>query len=246
MEITKYTNQPDEIKTIMWTGENHREMFDFLTNGEKHDDYMTASGENFLIDHNTVKGGLILKSNIGGVQGCRIPVKIGDYIIKRRYGDKWHFSAADGEYFESTHTGNPKKPIEVFEDQEQLEKCLREWQHRLFLDGWMILAHTTDEITDPDGNRQVDVEGYNTFIYESSQASIQILTKKAHDDADMLFKYCAEKILVHELLHCKYVWMDNQNSYEGVYVCSKEHQLLEEMAKSLIMAKYGVDYSYFM
>ena len=47
---------PDEVKTMMWTGENQREMFDLLTCGKKIDDYMTASGENFCIDHNAVKG----------------------------------------------------------------------------------------------------------------------------------------------------------------------------------------------
>lgn len=137
-------------------------------------------------------------------------------------------------------------PIEEFETPEQLEECLRWWQHKLYLDSWMILAHTTDEIVDDKGENQDYTEGFNTFIFESSQASIQILTKKAHDENNMLFKYCAEKVLVHELLHCKYAWMDNQGSYEGVYVCSREHQLLEEMAKSLIMAKYNLDYNYFI
>ena len=47
---------PDEVKTMMWTGENQREMFDLLTCGKKIDDYMTTSGENFFIDHSTVKG----------------------------------------------------------------------------------------------------------------------------------------------------------------------------------------------
>ena len=42
---------PDEVKTMMWTGENQREMFDLLTCGKKNDDYMTVSGENFFIDH---------------------------------------------------------------------------------------------------------------------------------------------------------------------------------------------------
>lgn len=56
-----------------------------------------------------------------------------------------------------------------------------------------------------------------------------------------------EKDLVHELLHCKYDWMGCQGrTYEGVYLDATEHQKLEEMAKSLIMAKYGVDYNYFM
>lgn len=76
---------------MMWTGENQREMFDLLTCGKKIDDYMTASGENFFIDHNAVKGGLVLITNVGNQCGCEIPVKIGDYVCGRRYGDKWCF-----------------------------------------------------------------------------------------------------------------------------------------------------------
>lgn len=36
---------PDEVKTMMWTGENQREMFDLLTCGKKIDDYMTLPVE---------------------------------------------------------------------------------------------------------------------------------------------------------------------------------------------------------
>lgn len=100
---------PDEVKTMMWTGENQREMFDLLTCGKKIDDYMTASGENFFIDHSTVKGGLVLITNIGNQRGCEIPVKIGDYVCGRRYGDKWCFSVADGTAFENNTCGPLKK-----------------------------------------------------------------------------------------------------------------------------------------
>lgn len=178
---------------------------------------------------------------------------IGDYIIQKRNGEVVVMSQ---EHFENAYVKEEpigccvsvKKigPIEEFETQEQLEECLRWWQHKLYLDSWMILAHTTDTIVDKCGERQVATEGFNTFEFESSQSSIQILTRESHDNERILFRYCAEKILVHELLHCKYAWMDNQGSYEGVYVCSREHQLLEEMAKSLIMAKYNLDYGYFM
>lgn len=41
-------------------------------------------------------------------------------------------------------------------------------------------------------------------------------------------------------------WDVRGRTYEGVYLDATEHQKLEEMAKSLIMAKYGVDYNYFM
>lgn len=138
------------------------------------------------------------------------------------------------------------KPIDIYENQEQLEKSLREWQHRLYLDGWNIIAHITDEIVDPDGKEVADAAGFNTFVFESSESSIQILSKESYEENGNVFKQCMEKILVHELLHCKYAWMENETTYESTYLCAREHQLLEEMAKSLIMAKYGVDYNYFM
>lgn len=139
------------------------------------------------------------------------------------------------------------KPIDNFETQEQLEKCLREWQHILFLDGWLIIAHIEDELIDSHGQEVEGAAGFNTFVYESSQADIKLLSDKAYKEKKYLFKHCMEKDLVHELLHCKYAWMENPNQYyESVYLETKEHQLLEEMAKSLIMAKHGVDYNYFM
>jgi hypothetical protein len=140
-----------------------------------------------------------------------------------------------------------EKPIDIFENAEQLEKCLREWQHVLFLDGWLIIAHIEDEIIDSDGEVVKDAAGFNTFVFESSQANIQLLSKQSYEDNGNIFKHCMEKDLIHELLHCKYAWMSNPNQhYEMVYLEAKEHQILEEMAKSLIMAKYGVDYDYFM
>lgn len=120
-------------------------------------------------------------------------------------------------------------------------------QHRLFLDGWLILAHVKDKIMNPNGEEVIDAAGYNTFIFESSQANIQLLSDESYKENNTLFKHCMEKDLVHELLHCKYDWMGCQGgTYEGVYLDATEHQKLEEMAKSLIMAKYGVGYDYFM
>lgn len=139
------------------------------------------------------------------------------------------------------------KPIDIFESQEQLENCLREWQHILFLDGWLIIAHIEDELIDSEGEKVEDAAGLNTFVFESSQSNIQLLSEKTYKANNNLFKHCMEKDLVHELLHCKYAWMQSDGrKYENVYLEAKEHQLLEEMAKSLIMSKYGIDYNYFM
>lgn len=78
----KYRKIPVVIEAIQWTGDNQREMFDFLTNYEKTDDYMSVSGEHFVIDHNAVKGGLIIKT----LEGNHV-ANIGDYIIKGIAGE---------------------------------------------------------------------------------------------------------------------------------------------------------------
>lgn len=81
----------------------------------------------------------------------------------------------------------------------------------------------------PNGEEVIDAAGYNTFIFESSQANIQLLSDESYKENNTLFKHCMEKDLVHELLHCKYDWMGCQGrTYEGVYLDATEHQKLEE------------------
>lgn len=91
----KYRKIPVVVDAIQWTGENQREMFDFLTNYEKTDDYMSASGEHFIIDHNAVKGGLVIKT----LEGEHI-ASIGDYIIRGVAGE---FYPCKPEIFEKTY-----------------------------------------------------------------------------------------------------------------------------------------------
>lgn len=91
----KYRKIPVVIDAVQWTGENQREMFDFLTNYEKTDDYMSASGEHFIIDHNAVKGGLVIKT----LEGEHI-ASIGDYIIRGVAGE---FYPCKPEIFEKTY-----------------------------------------------------------------------------------------------------------------------------------------------
>lgn len=91
----KYRKIPVVVEAVQWTGENQREMFDFLTNYEKTDDYMSASGEHFVIDHNAVKGGLVIKT----LEGEHI-ASIGDYIIRGVAGE---FYPCKPEIFEKTY-----------------------------------------------------------------------------------------------------------------------------------------------
>lgn len=89
----KYRKRPVVIDAIQWTGENQREMWDFLTG--RTNDYMSASGDNFYIDHSKIKGGLVIKT----LEGEHL-ASIGDYIIK---GVKGEFYPCKPDIFEMTH-----------------------------------------------------------------------------------------------------------------------------------------------
>lgn len=132
-----------------------------------------------------------------------------------------------------------KKPIEIFKTKKQLNKCLRFWKKKLFLENWIIKAY----ICKPDEFEQSGNMGENSFDMINKCCVIRILDHKYYGKRVM--KYCAEKVLVHELLHCKYNWVRIEDSYENKYFDVVEHGILEEMAKSLIMLKYNLDLKYF-
>lgn len=128
---------------------------------------------------------------------------------------------------------------EVFNSKEELNTCLKWWQEKLFLTDWIIKAR----ICEPCDFHNEYCMGENSFDMVNKCCAIRILDKKYY--SDRIMKYCAEKVLVHELLHCRYNWIANESSYEGKYVDVTEHGLLEQMAKSLIMAKYDLNLDYF-
>ena len=72
----KYRKKPVVIDAIQWNGKNHREMFDFLTNYELTNEYMSTSGEKFYINHDKKRGVLIINT----LEGVHL-ASIGDYII---------------------------------------------------------------------------------------------------------------------------------------------------------------------
>ena len=62
-------------------------------------------------------------------------------------------------------------------------------------------------------------------------------------------KHCEELTLVHELLHCAMPLFcndDDSATMRDAWVELLEHQRIDMLAKSLIMAKYGVDIEWFM
>ena len=133
-----------------------------------------------------------------------------------------------------------KEPICIIKDKKQLIKLLKEWQHRLFLDDWIIKVAMVSE-----DELEEDLAGQTSFVYTTKMAMIS-LTEPTKDNTGRIAKYCIEQTLVHELLHCKMALMSNTNTtYESGYLYEHEHQLLDDMAKSLVMAKYNIDLNWF-
>ena len=57
-----------------------------------------------------------------------------------------------------------------------------------------------------------------------------------------------ELTLVHELLHCLLFPIDvnpNEADYQTLYMDLDNHRKIDQLAKSLLMVKYNLDFDYF-
>lgn len=127
-----------------------------------------------------------------------------------------------------------------FKDEAQAHECLKEWQTRLFLDDWTIKIN----IVDQSEMTLKDCAAENHFQIDGRCCVINI-ARLTDDIKSRIVKVVHEKELVHELLHCKYNWIHSDGEYEAKYVDVSEHSLLEQMAKSLIMAKHNLTFDWF-
>lgn len=142
------------------------------------------------------------------------------------------------------------KPINVFKNEEQFLACAKDWQHKLFLDNWNIEFKLTNDclktIDNESGIENV-LWGFNAFTFENSSAVITIYNGKVLDTDNSVSKNMAELTLVHELLHIKFEYITEEDVVGNMPTIQQAllHQGVETMAKSLIMAKYNLDYDYF-
>jgi len=134
----------------------------------------------------------------------------------------------------------PNEPILEFESQEQANTYLKGWQSRLFLDDWIITLNFADYRDMP----EVGDAGYCNFQMVNKCAAITLCNSDGAKGG--IAKFCQEKVLVHELLHCIYNFAGyNTESYDSRYRDTMQHQQIELMARSLIMAKYDIGPEWF-
>lgn len=128
-----------------------------------------------------------------------------------------------------------KIPIEKF-NCKTLQECAAYWQDKLQLNDWLIKYTITDDLNLTDN-------GFCDFDFVHKCAIVKIRENKAND---IMIRQPDELILVHELLHCKYPIYEIDGNYDSKIRADLQHQILEDMAKSLIMVKYNLDLSWFV
>lgn len=138
---------------------------------------------------------------------------------------------------------NVKEPKCNYYVDSTLQDSLEWWKKVLHLQNWCIKVVLTDEKLEVDGRA---VHGRNTTEYLKCESFIEISTVEY---AGEYTKHCEELTLVHELLHCAMPLFcndDDSATMRDAWVELLEHQRIDMLAKSLIMAKYGVGIEWFM
>lgn len=133
------------------------------------------------------------------------------------------------------------KPIIEFKDEAQAYECLEYWKRILFLDDWIIKLSLIP-LSEMSVQGRIGENEYQATT-KFSHIRIGALTESSKT---AMCKTHQELTLVHELLHLKFTLTDYApETLEGSFIGSYEHSLIEQMAKSLIMVKYGLDFPWF-
>lgn len=132
-------------------------------------------------------------------------------------------------------------PIEHFENIEELKSCASYWIKKLFLEDWTIQIlqepYKSSKLNESMGITHINWVDKAALIYIVDTSSIENVEEYTQ-------RICEELILVHELLHlkweCKCTTLENNEDINIIY-----HSNLEQMAKSLLMVKYDINFNYF-
>lgn len=133
-----------------------------------------------------------------------------------------------------------KQPKLVFDNEKELLECLEEWKRLLGLSDWHIAAR----ICPKEDMKLHECAGESDVQFVNMCGLISIL--RAEDlPPDMILKQPMGQVLIHELLHFKFIAFDENSREEAVFEIA-QHQLIETLAKALFMAKYGLTPTWFI
>lgn len=113
---------------------------------------------------------------------------------------------------------------------------LQEWKERLGLENWIITLKYNCKFEDLELENCCGETNWEDTI---KTATIKIVSSEEYGK-DRLIDYDFEQILVHELLHIKFGLLSfTQQDYDGKVVAELRHQLIDDLARALVMARRG-------
>ncbi len=131
-----------------------------------------------------------------------------------------------------------REPINRFKDVPEMNACMKEWQTLLGLSEWLILPVLGNQLED--GN---DAECERKPIHKTAIITIRRPIDPRWEDT--VLESPDELFLVHELLHCKILYDEsNETPHEQIFNLYY-HQIIQDLAKALVAAKYGLPLSWF-
>ena len=134
----------------------------------------------------------------------------------------------------------PAAPKMFFDSMDELAEAQKEWQRRLGLTDWWIAS----TICAREDMELQDAAGESEVLWTNKCGTISLL-RREDLPGDLLVKEPQELTLIHELLHFKF-FPHEAHGLEGAYYEAMRHQLLEELAKALYMAKYDLKWDWFI
>lgn len=120
--------------------------------------------------------------------------------------------------------------INRFIDSNQIKETAQYYVELLGLQDWRIIYKLTDDFNE-------DLAGLCETDYTSKTACISI--RKTIPDKNLWIKQPHEEVLIHELLHCKFIRISNDTA-EGLIYDQFHHTLLDDMARAIFKARYNL------
>ena len=119
--------------------------------------------------------------------------------------------------------------IDKFDTAEEIRECAKYYIEILGLQDWKF-KFVLDTPSDLDNMGECE---------QNSVEKCACITLDNREHPDLWFRQPHEMVLVHELLHCKIPLPSNEH-WDGAIVDLFYHQLIDDMAKAVFFARYGL------
>jgi len=128
-----------------------------------------------------------------------------------------------------------------FANKKEASAALKYWKTQLGLRDWFIKLRFTEGAFGDNKNNT----GFCDFDFSNKSALITIANLNEYERGNLVIKQPQEQVLIHELLHCLYPIKYKNEEINSEIVSELQHQVLEQIAKTLFAEKYKLNINWF-